>query len=310
MAGLSRLCGLLFVAFVMAGVSTIGALALDEEPAAAAWFSEGFQLNAGQSIWHGSYFLTMQTDGNLVLYSSGPGGAVAIWHAGTFNNPGARAIFQSDGNLVVYSAQNIPLWHTQTHGSGDTLVLSADGNMTIFSASSQIRWSTNTSTTPTSGSVPGAASWRSPWADGWFHTYGSIEATYTDRVEWEWRFDGPGGEWRYEPTDLTFTKVSTVNTVTDVMWYVTPNSNMVRDGASGEVNCDIWTSTPGVCDRFRFKINETTANMASHIKNNLVCHELGHTVGFGHGVVESSCMTGGDNSRLGWWEVNAINGRY
>ncbi len=61
------------------------------------------QLNGGQSISssNDAYMLTMQTDGNLVLYKKSP--FTALWSSGTQGHPGARAIMQSDGNLVVYS---------------------------------------------------------------------------------------------------------------------------------------------------------------------------------------------------------------
>ncbi|MDC0714689.1 S8 family serine peptidase [Stigmatella sp. ncwal1] len=53
----------------------------------------------------------MQTDGNLVLYSST---GVALWYSGTQGNPGAHARMQEDCNLVVYSPNNTPLWASNT----------------------------------------------------------------------------------------------------------------------------------------------------------------------------------------------------
>jgi len=68
-------------------------------------------------------FLTMQSDGNLVLYQNG----TALWNTGTEGqNCGASqcfAVFQSDGNFVVYNGST-PLWNSQTAGnSGATLIL-------------------------------------------------------------------------------------------------------------------------------------------------------------------------------------------
>jgi hypothetical protein len=62
-----------------------------------------FNLLAGQSFLLGDLTLSMQADGNLVLYRGGS----AIWATGTNNRPSTctacDASFQSDGNLVLYS---------------------------------------------------------------------------------------------------------------------------------------------------------------------------------------------------------------
>jgi hypothetical protein len=73
-----------------------------------------FTLSAGQSLTNGSYALTMQTDGNLVLYQ----GSTALWASsfqsgfdqGGFSGPTyglscaqCFAAFQGDGNLVLYN---------------------------------------------------------------------------------------------------------------------------------------------------------------------------------------------------------------
>lgn len=49
----------------------------------------------------------MQRDGNFVEYSS----FSALWHTGTYGNPGAALVIQDDGNLVIYAAYGRgPLW--------------------------------------------------------------------------------------------------------------------------------------------------------------------------------------------------------
>jgi len=60
--------------------------------------------------------LTMQTDGNLVLYDTA---GHPLWFTGTGGNPGAQLVMQLDGNLVLYSADGAPLWQSGTvHNPG------------------------------------------------------------------------------------------------------------------------------------------------------------------------------------------------
>ena len=48
----------------------------------------------------------MQTDGNFVVYHNG----TPLWHAGTYNNPGAYLALQNDGNLKIYTTRGTPIW--------------------------------------------------------------------------------------------------------------------------------------------------------------------------------------------------------
>lgn len=110
--------------------------------------------------------LYMQTDGNLVLYSSS---GQPIWNSGTQGNPGAYLALQTDGNLVLYR-DGIPLWNSNTTSVPDylsrveytlsntslypgqslltpdhkyKLVLQRDGNLVIYSQSRAI-WASGT----------------------------------------------------------------------------------------------------------------------------------------------------------------------
>jgi glycerophosphoryl diester phosphodiesterase len=86
------------------------------------WFGnyvDPFKLVAGQSATEGDLTLSMQSDGNLVLYHDG----VAAWASGTHNWPSTcttcYASFQSDGNLVLSGdghGEDSPYWSTQTNG--------------------------------------------------------------------------------------------------------------------------------------------------------------------------------------------------
>lgn len=76
------------------------------------------------------YHLDMQSDGNLVESSNGR----VLWSSGTWGNPGARLTMQSDGNLVIYSSSGAALWNTQTWGTGNDgrLTLQDDGNLVLY----------------------------------------------------------------------------------------------------------------------------------------------------------------------------------
>ena len=89
-------------------------LVLYSAAGAALWDSSGFtaprvpsRFGPAQQLSNGGYTLGMQGDGNLVLYRDGR----AVWHTGTYGNPGAwLAVQGTDGNLVVLSSRNRPLW--------------------------------------------------------------------------------------------------------------------------------------------------------------------------------------------------------
>lgn len=87
---------------------------------------------------NGEYYLTFQTDGNLVLYyrnSSSP-----IWSSNTVG-VGSRAIFQADGNLVVYDRSNKAVFNTNTNNkNADKLAVQNDGNLVIYNTSDNPIW--------------------------------------------------------------------------------------------------------------------------------------------------------------------------
>ena len=58
--------------------------------------------------------LVMQSDGNLVLYTSVRSPATALFNTTTSGNAGAFLALQNDGNLVVYLGSS-PLWATYVY---------------------------------------------------------------------------------------------------------------------------------------------------------------------------------------------------
>jgi hypothetical protein len=92
----------------------------------------GDSLAVGGSIpsLDGGFTLTLQADGNLVLYHIG--GAPAGWATGTVGRAVTQAIMQADGNFVLNGPAG-PIWATHTEGHpGSYLVVQNDGNVVIY----------------------------------------------------------------------------------------------------------------------------------------------------------------------------------
>ena len=101
------------------------------------------ELTANQSLasCNGDYTLTMQGDGNLVLYQSG----TALWSSSTAGSGADEAIMQGDGNFVLYTSSGTPVWASNTAGNtGAYLNVQNDGNVVVYSASGAALWSTGT----------------------------------------------------------------------------------------------------------------------------------------------------------------------
>lgn len=113
----------------------------------------------GKSAAH----LIMQSDGNLVLYSTT---GQALWSTGTSGNPGAWFVIQDDGNLVVYSTGGKALWASSTINDklspGERLLpgwslrsadgryhldMQSDGNLVVY-APDKALWASNTAGHP------------------------------------------------------------------------------------------------------------------------------------------------------------------
>jgi hypothetical protein len=96
---------------------------------------------------NGKYELVLQHDNNLVLYRLGAT-PVAIWASGTQSTSGVVTLtMQTDGNLVMYvhlTAFSKPIWASNTNGRPGTLVLQDDGNLVIYASTGGVTWATNT----------------------------------------------------------------------------------------------------------------------------------------------------------------------
>lgn len=103
----------------------------------------GEKLEVGQSLTslNGAYQLTLQQDGNLVLYA----GDQSVWSTGTNGKNVVRAEVQTDGNFVLYTPDD-PVWATQTKGAKDVrLIIQNDRNLVLYGFDGPA-WSSNTQT--------------------------------------------------------------------------------------------------------------------------------------------------------------------
>ncbi|MFJ6147285.1 mannose-binding protein [Streptomyces anulatus] len=95
-------------------------------------------IGVGQSWATNRIRMTMQQDGNLVVYNEQN---KPIWAAMTFGE-NHRAIFQRDGNLVVHNGDDRAIWASRTHDFGGAqLVLRPDAKVVVVH-NGRVVWST------------------------------------------------------------------------------------------------------------------------------------------------------------------------
>ncbi len=151
----------------------------------------------------------------------------------------------------------------------------------------------------------GHAPWAPPFADDSSHSYYSSETTQADKDYWHQYFSGWGGEDVYDPTALSMWHRKTDASWVDIYWYV--NTSAI---AVGDYTCVKWKNN-SECDRSRIRIHPDAYNLSRTLEANLVCHEVGHSVGLRDGGwARTSCMDSGDNAQLGVYERSLINARY
>jgi len=109
----------------------IGAISIQTNQRPPAVLNPGQTLNIGGLLLSGDerYRLILQSDGNLVLYSS----TKAIWASWTVGKGGIRLVMQGDGNLVLYDKNGFPVWNSGTAKEGkSSLYMQNDGNLVIY----------------------------------------------------------------------------------------------------------------------------------------------------------------------------------
>ena len=137
------------------------------------------------------------------------------------------------------------------------------------------------------------------------HSYRSLEDDILQRWRWEHRFDGAGGQDVYNPTDMNLARAPDYALFPDFYWLV----ETLHGATAGTYNCATPLSD-SVCSSARIVIADDAHQLSDLLQNNLVCHEVGHSIGFGHGTAGDSCMSGGDNNQLSHIEVGLINNYY
>lgn len=106
----------------------------------------------------GLVYLTMQTDGNLVIYrTTGPSTRVVVWHTNTPGKPGSYVVNQGDGNLVIYKPlannQRVAIWQSGTYGRGPArLQMQDDQNLVLVGNDGRPTWSWKTGVIPAGSS--------------------------------------------------------------------------------------------------------------------------------------------------------------
>lgn len=88
----------------------------------------------------------LQEDGNIVLRRN----FVPVWSSNTAGTNPDRLTMQPDGNLVLYSKSNTPIWYSGSSSTDNTprLVLQTDGNMAIYTGTGSALWWTGTMSNP------------------------------------------------------------------------------------------------------------------------------------------------------------------
>ena len=111
----------------------------------------GSSLTSGAALTTGNnlqspnalYTLTLTTDGDIMVQSVNAG--ITIWNAGVTASPAPFLEMQTDCNLVLYTSANTAKWATSTNGHGTNchLDMQTDGNLVIYTGAGAVVWATN-----------------------------------------------------------------------------------------------------------------------------------------------------------------------
>jgi RHS repeat-associated protein len=153
-------------------MQTDGNLVLKDGTGVALWASKGgvtypdlgSTLNAGSTLQDGQtmwsptrqYRVTMQTDGNLVIYTAG---GSPVWGSGTNPHSGLMLTLQNSGELGIHDNYGTVKWTSYTSPSSeDTLTLQDDGDLVLKEGTGTLLWSSSGAPLPDLGSSLSAGS--------------------------------------------------------------------------------------------------------------------------------------------------------
>jgi hypothetical protein len=89
------------------------------------------------------YKVCQQSDGHFVLYNNVTN--KDIWSTGKYKMKDGKLCMQTDGNLVNYTSDGIGYWANYTTGNNNQLIIKDDGDLVIRdSVNKNVKWSTNT----------------------------------------------------------------------------------------------------------------------------------------------------------------------
>lgn len=258
----------------------------------------GQYISQGQALYSGSYRLTVQTDGNLVIYWNN----TAIW--ATMTNDGYKLMLQFDGNLVLQRSNGTAAWATNTWGQNVTkAAMQSDGNLVTYSYTTPKWWTGTMSSGYWPGHKPNGL------YHYWYYEASGFPANYEQYMTWA----ASTLNW----TDFYVQRVySNTGVVPDV--YIHRDS---RPGNSNfaEVSCRSgYQTSAGICNAYDYWVNPIHNHPD---KEALFCHEFGHTVGLAevdggdwnmsYLPAEKSCPRGGPDYRYyGARHTAMINAQY
>jgi hypothetical protein len=114
-------------------------------------------LHRGDNLFSATraFKLTLQSDGNLVLYVIDDGALpvdisqgkylVPLWWTRTQGTDASHCEMQDDGNLVLYDDSGRVFFSSGTQGHGGSFLrLQDDGNLVVYSFDGHALWSTQT----------------------------------------------------------------------------------------------------------------------------------------------------------------------
>lgn len=109
--------------------------------------NQGEKLTGDQSLWseNGKYEARFQKDSNFVLYKWSGKSKKVLWASDTWKKGGTFLTMQKDGNLVIYKSWHRPIWASNTFRKGGVrLTMQNDGNLVMYTAKGKPVWATNT----------------------------------------------------------------------------------------------------------------------------------------------------------------------